>query len=105
MIVLLLQSSPDSDNEPAPVLASDYITEDSNSTMQSLHQAAREEQKLVFSGLKLGGSDSPGSDSGPKRKKMTVGEAFNNDEEEEEEKVKRRKLVPLDYGEDGKSGQ
>ncbi|XP_015206659.1 RNA-binding protein 25 isoform X2 [Lepisosteus oculatus] len=53
--------------------------------------------------LKLGSSASPGQPNAGKRKKLAVDSVFNKfDDEESDELPRKRKLVPLDYGEDEK---
>ncbi|XP_067682430.1 RNA-binding protein 25-like [Haliotis asinina] len=64
-----------------------------------ISQATKDEPtKLGFSGLKLG-SASPSEGSGTKRKKLTVGDVFNQDDEDSMDS-KKRKLIPLDYDEE-----
>ncbi|XP_077117957.1 RNA-binding protein 25 isoform X3 [Ranitomeya variabilis] len=54
--------------------------------------------------LKLGASSSPSQTSATKRKKLPVDSVFNKFEDEDSDEVPRkRKLVPLDYGDDDKS--
>ena len=43
-------------------------------------------------------TNSPNEAAGPKRKKYTVGDVFNQDDDETAEN-KKRKLIPLDYDE------
>ncbi|MBN3298822.1 RBM25 protein, partial [Amia calva] len=53
--------------------------------------------------LKLGSSTSPSQPNAGKRKKLAVDSVFNKfDDEESDEIPRKRKLVPLDYGEDEK---
>lgn len=57
--------------------------------------------KLGFSGLKLGNSTaSPVEGNSGKRKKLTVGDVFNQDDDDSSDGAKKRKLVPLDYDDD-----
>jgi RNA-binding protein 25 len=82
-----------------------YIADD-DSTSQTfigpVGPASREDQhraKIGFSSIKSedhGDSESPDSSHPPKRKKMTVQDAFNQDDDTVEV-TKKRKLVPLDY--------
>ncbi|KAI4786681.1 hypothetical protein KUCAC02_036968 [Chaenocephalus aceratus] len=55
--------------------------------------------------LKLGATSSPSQPNVGKRKKLTTVESVFNrfDEEEADEQPRKRKLVPLDYGDDDKS--
>ncbi|XP_018583204.1 RNA-binding protein 25 isoform X1 [Scleropages formosus] len=55
--------------------------------------------------LRLGSVSSPGQPNAVKRKKLAVDSVFNKfDDEEADELPRKRKLVPLDYGEDEKGG-
>ncbi|KAG5857876.1 hypothetical protein ANANG_G00024040 [Anguilla anguilla] len=55
--------------------------------------------------LKLGPTGSPSQPNAVKRKKLAVDSVFNKfDDEEADELPRKRKLVPLDYGEDEKGG-
>ncbi|XP_061078294.1 RNA-binding protein 25 isoform X2 [Conger conger] len=55
--------------------------------------------------LKLGPTGSPSQPNAVKRKKLTADSVFNKfDDEEADELPRKRKLVPLDYGEDEKGG-
>ncbi|MRB67757.1 hypothetical protein GH825_30855, partial [Bacillus thuringiensis] len=56
---------------------------------QEDHQHA----KMGFTGLKLGASDSPLDQTAAKRKKLSVGDVFNQDDEATSAS-KKRKLVP-----------
>lgn len=53
-----------------------------------------------------GSSSSPTESISSKRKKLTVGDVFNQDDEDSSSGSKKRKLVPLDYDDDkdGKKG-
>ena len=51
--------------------------------------------------LFVGASESP---EPQKRKKMTLGDAFNQDEEEESQTTKKHRLVPLVYSDEEKAG-
>ena len=53
-----------------------------------------------------GSSGSPLESTSSKRKKLTVGDVFNQDDEDSSSGAKKRKLVPLDYDDDkdGKKG-
>lgn len=54
--------------------------------------------------LTIGASNSPGQPNSVKRKKLPVDSVFNKFEDEDSDDVPRkRKLVPLDYGEDDKN--
>lgn len=46
------------------------------------------------------GATSPTEGSTNKRKKLTVGDVFNQDDEDSADGAKKRKLVPLDYDDD-----
>ncbi|KAK3091914.1 hypothetical protein FSP39_023680 [Pinctada imbricata] len=73
-------------------------SEDSQGPMYG--PSKEESQKLGFSGLKLGaGSPSEGGISG-KRKKLTIGDVFNQDDDDSGEGAKKRKLVPIEYDDD-----
>ncbi|XP_013400052.1 RNA-binding protein 25 isoform X3 [Lingula anatina] len=62
-----------------------------------------ESSRIGFTGLKLGADSSPDSVQA-KRKKLTVGDVFNQEDDEDSMGgAKRRKLVPLDYSEDEKA--
>ncbi|XP_012679210.1 RNA-binding protein 25 isoform X2 [Clupea harengus] len=69
-------------------------------------QPAEEHRPKIGLSLKLGATGSPGQPHVVKRKKLaTVESVFNRFEEEEEsEAPRKRKLVPLDYGEDDRGG-
>lgn len=74
---------------------------------QPVYGPSKEENaKLGFGGLKLGSSSSPTESISSKRKKLTVGDVFNQDDEDSSSGSKKRKLVPLDYDDDkdGKKG-
>ncbi|XP_061173330.1 RNA-binding protein 25-like [Saccostrea echinata] len=74
---------------------------------QPVYGPTKEENaKLGFGGLKLGSSSSPTESISNKRKKLTVGDVFNQDDEDSSSGAKKRKLVPLDYDDDkeGKKG-
>ncbi|XP_052767394.1 RNA-binding protein 25-like [Mya arenaria] len=64
---------------------------------------SRDDSRLGFGAMKLGGghssTNSPTEPSG-KRKKLTVGDVFNQDDDDSQD-AKKRKLVPLDYGDSG----
>ena len=49
------------------------------------------------------GQSSPTEQTSGKRKKLTVGDVFNQDDEDSLDNNKKRKLVPLDYDEDNDS--
>lgn len=58
----------------------------------------------MFCFLFLGASSSPSQPNVAKRKKLPVDSVFNKFEDEDSDEVPRkRKLVPLDYGDDDKS--
>jgi len=48
----------------------------------------------------LTGAGSPSEGTTSKRKKLTVGDVFNQDDDEGSDGAKKRKLVPLDYDDD-----
>ena len=50
-----------------------------------------------------GASESPSDNPAVKRKKLTVGDVFNQDDDESAEAIRKRKLVPLDYSEEEKA--
>uniref|UniRef100_A0A3Q0SPH7 RNA binding motif protein 25 n=1 Tax=Amphilophus citrinellus TaxID=61819 RepID=A0A3Q0SPH7_AMPCI len=68
-------------------------------------QPPEEHRPKIGLSLKLGATNSPSQLSAGKRKKLaTVDSVFNKfDEEEADEQPRKRKLVPLDYGDDDKS--
>ncbi|CAB1450305.1 unnamed protein product [Pleuronectes platessa] len=68
-------------------------------------QPPEENRPKINVSLKLGATNSPSQPSVGKRKKLaTVESVFNKfDEEEADEQPRKRKLVPLDYGDDEKS--
>lgn len=49
----------------------------------------------------LSGPNSPAEQTSGKRKKLTVGDVFNQDDDDSLDGAKKRKLVPLDYGDSG----
>ncbi|ESO91992.1 hypothetical protein LOTGIDRAFT_217154 [Lottia gigantea] len=106
-----LAPSPLSDDEDNTMysLDNDIVSEDSQQpTYSNNKQEKSESSKHSFSGMKLGSgtsnTNSPAEVSAPssKRKKLTVGDVFNQDEDSSESK--KRKLVPLDYDEEKKPG-
>lgn len=48
----------------------------------------------------ISGATSPTEGNSNKRKKLTVGDVFNQDDEDSADGAKKRKLVPLDYDDD-----
>uniref|UniRef100_A0A8C2R1I3 PWI domain-containing protein n=1 Tax=Capra hircus TaxID=9925 RepID=A0A8C2R1I3_CAPHI len=67
-------------------------------------QQPEEHRPKIGLSLKLGASNSPGQPNSVKRKKLPVDSVFNKFEDEDSDDVPRkRKLVPLDYGEDDKN--
>ncbi|EPY81242.1 hypothetical protein CB1_000743117 [Camelus ferus] len=61
-------------------------------------------QRVKSKYVLLGASNSPGQPNSVKRKKLPVDSVFNKFEDEDSDDVPRkRKLVPLDYGEDDKN--
>uniref|UniRef100_A0A8C9DGD3 PWI domain-containing protein n=1 Tax=Prolemur simus TaxID=1328070 RepID=A0A8C9DGD3_PROSS len=67
-------------------------------------QQPEEHRPKIGLSLKLGVSNSPGQPNSVKRKKLPVDSVFNKFEDEDSDDVPRkRKLVPLDYGEDDKN--
>lgn len=48
----------------------------------------------------LSGATSPTEGTSNKRKKLTIGDVFNQDDEDSADGSKKRKLVPLDYDDD-----
>uniref|UniRef100_A0A3Q3K8X3 PWI domain-containing protein n=1 Tax=Monopterus albus TaxID=43700 RepID=A0A3Q3K8X3_MONAL len=68
-------------------------------------QPLEEHRPKIGLSLKLGATNSPSQLSAGKRKKLvTVDSVFNKfDDEEADEQPRKRKLVPLDYGDDDKS--
>ncbi|XP_005106351.1 RNA-binding protein 25 isoform X2 [Aplysia californica] len=112
------------EHKPSPSLSTSPISTDSRisapglfmdeSSQSSLPPTAgptlslaREDPLLAVRGKRLGPSVSPDSSSLPgvvpaadgKRKKLTVGDVFNQDDDDNGE-PKKRKLVPLDYDEE-----
>uniref|UniRef100_A0A3Q1CJE4 RNA binding motif protein 25a n=1 Tax=Amphiprion ocellaris TaxID=80972 RepID=A0A3Q1CJE4_AMPOC len=68
-------------------------------------QPPEEHRPKIGLSLKLGATNSPSQLNAGKRKKLaTVESVFNKfDDEEADEQPRKRKLVPLDYGDDDKS--
>lgn len=67
-------------------------------------QPQEEYRPKIGLSLKLGASSSPSQTSAAKRKKLPVDSVFNKFEDEDSDEVPRkRKLVPLDYGDDDKA--
>lgn len=68
-------------------------------------QPTEEHRPKIGLSLKLGATNSPSQPNVGKRKKLaTVESVFNKfDDEEADEQPRKRKLVPLDYGDDDKS--
>uniref|UniRef100_A0A7N8YCA2 RNA binding motif protein 25a n=1 Tax=Mastacembelus armatus TaxID=205130 RepID=A0A7N8YCA2_9TELE len=68
-------------------------------------QPPEEHRPKIGLSLKLGATNSPNQLNAGKRKKLaTVESVFNKfDDEEADEQPRKRKLVPLDYGDDDKS--
>ncbi|KAG7510600.1 RNA-binding protein 25-like isoform X1 [Solea senegalensis] len=68
-------------------------------------QPPEEHRPKMSLSLKLGATNSPSQPNAGKRKKLvTVESVFNKfDDEEADEQPRKRKLVPLDYGDDDKS--
>ncbi|XP_075904840.1 RNA-binding protein 25 isoform X2 [Nelusetta ayraudi] len=68
-------------------------------------QPLEEHRPKIGLSLKLGATGSPSQLSGNKRKKLSAVESVFNkfDDEEADEQPRKRKLVPLDYGDDDKS--
>ncbi|XP_056151679.1 RNA-binding protein 25 [Lampris incognitus] len=68
-------------------------------------QPPEEHRPKIGLSLKLGATNSPSQPNAGKRKKLaTVDSVFNKfDDEEADEQPRKRKLVPLDYGDDDKS--
>ncbi|XP_045162235.2 RNA-binding protein 25-like isoform X2 [Mercenaria mercenaria] len=66
---------------------------------------AREDSRLGFGAMKFSanasGPNSPTEQTSGKRKKLTVGDVFNQDDDDSLDGAKKRKLVPLDYGDSG----
>lgn len=64
-----------------------------------------ESSRLGFGAMKFGsnisGPNSPSEPISGKRKKLTVGDVFNQDDDDSLDGSKKRKLVPLDYGDSG----
>lgn len=52
------------------------------------------------SGMSLGAAPIVMGGANAKRKKLTVGDVFNQDDDEQPSEGKRRKLIPLDYDDD-----
>lgn len=67
-------------------------------------QPQEEYRPKIGLSLKLGASTSPSQTNAAKRKKLPVDSVFNKFEDEDSDEVPRkRKLVPLDYGDDEKA--
>ncbi|EHB11052.1 RNA-binding protein 25 [Heterocephalus glaber] len=67
-------------------------------------QQPEEHRPKIGLSLKLGASNSPGQPNSVKRKKLPVDSVFNKfDDEDSDDVPRKRKLVPLDYGEDDKN--
>uniref|UniRef100_A0A3Q2YAK3 RNA binding motif protein 25 n=3 Tax=Hippocampus comes TaxID=109280 RepID=A0A3Q2YAK3_HIPCM len=69
-------------------------------------QPLEEHRPKIGLSLKLGSTNSPSQLHAAKRKKLAAADSiFNkfNDDEEADEQPRKRKLVPLDYGDDDKS--
>lgn len=74
------------------------------------HENSPEQQQLeehrpkIGLSLKLGACNSPNQPNAVKRKKLAVDSVFNKfDDEDSDDVPRKRKLVPLDYGEEDKS--
>ncbi|KAK6182945.1 hypothetical protein SNE40_010515 [Patella caerulea] len=92
----------DDDDNTMFSLNNEDISEDSQQPVYGPNPKA-ESSKLSFSSIKLGtNSNSPAEAPAPttKRKKLTVGDVFNQDDDSSESK--KRKLIPLDYDEEKK---
>nr|KAG5712289.1 hypothetical protein BaRGS_023868 [Batillaria attramentaria] len=125
-------NTPFTDDDASRLSAPGQFMDEESSSQPGFGPAIKEEPvKLGFGTIKLGASNSPSATppigptigpapppassvsmgttivmggQGAKRKKLTVGDVFNQDDDEQAE-GKRRKLIPLDYDEDkGGSG-
>lgn len=67
-------------------------------------QQPEEHRPKIGLSLKLGACNSPNQPNAVKRKKLAVDSVFNKfDDEDSDDVPRKRKLVPLDYGEEDKS--
>ncbi|KAL4237430.1 putative RNA-binding protein 25 [Mactra antiquata] len=80
----------------------------SEDSMQPVYGPNTRDERLGFGAMKLAGQSGPNSPSessaavsSGKRKKLTVGDVFNQDDDDSLDGAKKRKLVPLDYGDSG----
>lgn len=91
--------SPANDESPSGII----IPHENSPEVQP---SAEELRPKIGLSLKLGATRSPSQSNSVKRKKLAaVDSVFNRFEEEEEsEAPRKRKLVPLDYGEDDRGG-